>query len=795
MSETKGEDAMTTYALANEHDLLQVLRTICHLPVHLPDPVDVVSQLEDILQPLLPHDCIDMVWCDIPNSRIHVGETAASCNTIEHWPMSEVMQQSEPLLIDDYANEVHREPEFVDTEVRSALLIPLRYERHLLGVLKLGSKRPQAFSAEQRELAMVLADYIAPVLQNAYLLSSERQQRERLEALDRIGYAIAASLNIDEVFETFAAQAAQLVRHEAISVTLLSEDGLSLERFAVAAATPLTPQAGERQALDETMAGFVVRSGQTLWSNDITLDERFRGSNDLQWIAAGFRSFISVPLRAKSRIIGSLNVLSRTPGFYTEADVATVVQVANAVAIFLDNMYLHSRICQLVIAEERSRIARDIHDTLMQSLTTIILQLDAIEHSDQDHEHLCIDLRRTRQVAQRALAEARHRVWDLHPRTLTEQPLPQVLGDELVIWQQSSGVPARLFVRGEGKLSLAVEVAILRIMQEALHNVHKYAKAHEARVDLEYNVHDVRLLVTDDGIGFNPQQPPNSATLTSSGFGMIAMRERAHAAGGHFHVSSWPNNGTRVEASFPLDTHKKTVQAPDTDSQTPLTARVLIVDDHTLIRQGLVELVSHIEGLLVVGTAKDGYDAMDMARQLSPDLILMDMRLPGIDGAATTRQLLLERPELHVIMLTSSDASDDLARAIEAGARGYILKEASIEQLTETIQSVLRGEAVVERRITHHLFERFNHLLRDRHQSDVLSVRELEVLRLMVEGYRNKDIAEVLVVSEHTVKSHISSIFQKLGVKDRAGAISVALQRNLPGIASSSHASLTIRDI
>jgi DNA-binding NarL/FixJ family response regulator len=219
------------------------------------------------------------------------------------------------------------------------------------------------------------------------------------------------------------------------------------------------------------------------------------------------------------------------------------------------------------------------------------------------------------------------------------------------------------------------------------------------------------------------------------------------------------------------------------------------VEDHALIRQGLVELVNHVEGLSVVGTAKDGYDAIDVARHICPDLVLMDMRLPGIDGAATTKQLLVERPELHVIMLTSSDASDDLARAIEAGARGYILKEASVEQLTETIQAVLRGEAVVERRITHHLFERFNHLLRDRHQSDVLSERELEVLRLVVDGYRNKDIAEALVVSEHTVKSHISSIFQKLGVKDRAGAISAALQRDLPGVASSHHTSSASRDI
>lgn len=208
-------------------------------------------------------------------------------------------------------------------------------------------------------------------------------------------------------------------------------------------------------------------------------------------------------------------------------------------------------------------------------------------------------------------------------------------------------------------------------------------------------------------------------------------------------------------------------------------ARILVVDDHMLIRQGLIELIRKIEGLSVIGEAGDGDAAVDAVRRLHPDLVLMDMRLSGIDGATATKQLLSEYPDLHVIMLTNSDDKNDLVRAIEAGAHGYILKEASIEQLTETIRAVLRGEAVVERRITHHLFERFNHLLRQQHQSDELSVRELEVLQLVVEGKRNKDIAEALVVSEHTVKSHISNIFQKLGVADRASAVSVALRRNL----------------
>jgi DNA-binding NarL/FixJ family response regulator/signal transduction histidine kinase len=762
----------------SDHDLLQLLAAISHIDLSQLDVATVAVQLGAILQPQFPHDFIDVTWWSVDDQELYLRETTLPGRTVDRWPLNVVGRQNEPMLIDDFMQEEKWEGSS-NSLLRSELLIPLQNNKDVSGVLELGSKTPHAFTPMQRDRAKVLAGYLAPLLSNSYLLQCERKQRERLQALDRIEHAIASSLDVDEVFEMFAEQAAQLVPHEAISVTLLSEDGQSLERFALAAATQIAPQVGEHQLLNETVAGLVVSGGQTIWTNDMALDERFRGANDLRWVAEGFHSFISAPLRAKSRIIGALNVLARKPHFYTLSEVALVEQVANAIAVYVDNMYLHAHVRWLAIAEERNRIARDIHDTLMQSLATIILQLEMVEQNHQKDEPLRTDLQHVRQIAQRALAESRRHVWELHSNTLEERPLPQVLQDELEFWQRASNVPTRLFVRGEGEIAAGVKVAILRIMQEALHNIYKYANAHAVHVDLEYNAQDVRLLINDDGVGFDPQQQSTESSVMGGGFGLIVMSERARAAGGQLHVSSWPENGTRIEAVFPHESRERVVRTPDVHSQAPLMARVLVVDDHILIRQGLIELIKKIEGLSVIGEVGDGEAAVNTVRRLHPDLVLMDMRLPGIDGAAATKQLLAEYPDLHVIMLTNSDDKNDLARAIEAGAHGYILKEASIEQLTETIRAVLHGEAVIERRITHHLFERFNHLLRQQHQSDELSARELEVLCLVVEGKRNKDIAEVLVVSEHTVKSHISNIFQKLGVADRASAVSVALRRSI----------------
>jgi DNA-binding NarL/FixJ family response regulator len=211
--------------------------------------------------------------------------------------------------------------------------------------------------------------------------------------------------------------------------------------------------------------------------------------------------------------------------------------------------------------------------------------------------------------------------------------------------------------------------------------------------------------------------------------------------------------------------------------------RLLLVEPQSLIRHALRELLSGYEHLLVVGDAADGYEALEVAQHTRPDLVLIEMQLPGIDGVATAEQLLARQPDLAILMLTNCERGDALTRALQAGVRGYLLKHATPAQLYAAISGVLRGEFVIEQRLTRYLVERFTHLQQNRHPQDTLSERELEVLRLMVEGRRNREIAEALLVSSHTVKTHISNIFQKLGVSDRASAVLVALQRNLGGMA------------
>lgn len=241
---------------------------------------------------------------------------------------------------------------------------------------------------------------------SAKLRRLEREARIRDEALARIARAVAASLDVQGVFGTFARELARLIPHDATSVTLIGDDG-ALERVALAAATPIEPRVGERQPLHETAAGLVMRYEQTIWSGDMAADDRFRGENDRRWIAEGFRGFIAAPLRAKGRLIGSLNVLSRAPDRYGERDVRLAEQVADQIAIFLDNMRLHARLRGLDLAAAVAQQDRAARERLAARLAAIAALAEVAAHRRHADMGVWEDLARIRDLARQALCEQR----------------------------------------------------------------------------------------------------------------------------------------------------------------------------------------------------------------------------------------------------------------------------------------------------------------------------------------------------------------------------------------------------
>jgi len=211
--------------------------------------------------------------------------------------------------------------------------------------------------------------------------------------------------------------------------------------------------------------------------------------------------------------------------------------------------------------------------------------------------------------------------------------------------------------------------------------------------------------------------------------------------------------------------------------------RVLLVDDHALFRKGVADLLANEPGFELVGEAADGLQAVEMARELMPDVILMDISMPGIDGLEATRRIKAEMPYVRIVILTVSESDRSLLEAIKSGAQGYVLKSVQPEALLGTLSGVVRGEASISGAMAARLLQ---DLAREPHPAAPpptpvprLTQREQEVLGLVAQGKSNKEIASALDIAENTVKNHLKNILEKLHLENRVQAATFALRREL----------------
>jgi len=209
---------------------------------------------------------------------------------------------------------------------------------------------------------------------------------------------------------------------------------------------------------------------------------------------------------------------------------------------------------------------------------------------------------------------------------------------------------------------------------------------------------------------------------------------------------------------------------------------VLLVDDHALMREGLRQLLELEQDLKVVGEAVDGFDALDKIRQLHPNIVLMDISMPMIDGLAVTRQVTHEFPDIAVLMLTMYRQGAQMLQAMRNGARGYLLKSASSREVAQAIRTVYEGGMLIEPGLTGAIVSEFRRLSDSTSANssmNALSEKEVEIIRYVATGMSNKEIAEKLAYSEKTVKNYLSIIFQKLGMRDRTQVAIFALKQGL----------------
>ncbi len=299
---------------------------------------------------------------------------------------------------------------------------------------------------------------------------------------------------------------------------------------------------------EESIVGWVAQSGEPILANDVSEDPRYRAVEALRET----KSELAVPVKVGNNVIGVLDIESKEIDAFSEADLYTAQTLADQLAVAIENARLYEETRQMAVMEERNRMAREIHDTLAQGFSGIILQLEAAEQAmSGDVSATERHLNQARSLARKSLAEARRSVWNLRPQALEQLRLVEAIKQEVDKFSQSIGVNAKFSVFGARReLPPEIETGLLRICQESLANVRKHAKATEVEVSLNFNESALELSIRDNGVGLKSRAASGDVNKRDT-FGLISMQERARGLGGTLELQSRRGKGTLVRVVIP----------------------------------------------------------------------------------------------------------------------------------------------------------------------------------------------------------------------------------------------------
>ncbi len=444
----------------------------------------------------------------------------------------------------------------------------------------------------------------------------------------------------------------------------------------------------------------------------------------------------------------------------------------------------------MLVLRERERLARELHDSLGQVLGYTNIQIETVRNLLEAGQLSAANraLVRLSQVVSEANTEVREFIYEVKTTALFKKGFFSALDQCLSHYEEHFNIRVHLNNPDnltEEDLELSAGVQLFRIIQEALTNVRKHARTDHATITFEKTDSHILVIISDDGAGFDL----GDHTDGHFSYGLAVMQERVKQIGGEFRIETAPGRGTTIRVSIPrsagIFAGAQQEGSEDNAAAEKTNIRILLADDHALFLEGLQNLLTS-KGFKVVGTARDGIETLEKARLLHPEMIIMDLQMPRCNGLTAIRLIKAEMPEIKIVMLTISDREQDLFKAIQNGASGYLLKGTRTEDFIRKICDLSSDSAAISPELAARVLEESAPSnggapeetdLPD--PKEYLSKRQIEILSLIAEGCTYKEVASQLFISERTVKYQMAEIIKLLRLQDRRQAIAYARKAGL----------------
>lgn len=612
---------------------------------------------------------------------------------------------------------------------------------------------------------------LTPVIAHRYGILATRYAEGDKLAPRQIGRAI----NVSRVLGEFAETAQRILEHDRLSVYLVVGDSFAFERFG---SPPVV--ANEQTAIPFEDVGLrqVLITEDPIVSTDLGSDRRLLDSPQTRRVAhAGFKGMVSAPLRKDNRPFGVLSFTSRTPGFYREQDIPIVSQMADQVAVFIQNLRAQQRIFSALRYEaheaERRRVTRSLYQTVAAAVPSINAAAASLESlASPESSEATVVANKIKTITDRVLIDMRRNINDILPPEIEPGDIEKSIAGKVARIRDAYSLDVQLEVKGDCRIpGEQIRRAVGHIAHEALLNAAQHASASGVNVSLEVD-HDLKLTVKDDGKGFDRR----TAQL-NTGLGLSQIQALADSIGGLLKVASKPDVGTVVSLVLPGVFESGAgdgLPAIESDDPTPTPVlRVFVAASDTLALAGLRRMLERGDGLRVVGESDSQRGLAARLSQIKPDVLVTTTGL-AVDDLDQLRVETGGSNQRTAVLLVRNGPSKPASELIDLGADGVIDVGSLEAELIPSVKAVADGITVVGSSCD----------LRETDVADVLSPRERHILELVANGETNAEIGSRLFLATKTVERHVATIVRKVNAKNRAHAAAIAAAQGLINLSS-----------